>query len=61
MGREIDQRGVRRAWEKFVERGDVSEGLRTDIAASWKRCSDLQVSAESKAAPLAGEGEIFRH
>ncbi|MGL4396985.1 MAG: sigma-54-dependent Fis family transcriptional regulator, partial [Hyphomicrobium sp.] len=46
---------------KFVERGDVSEGLRTDIAASWKRCSDLQVSAESKAAPLAGEGEIFRH
>lgn len=61
MGRAIDQLGVRRAWEKFVERGDVSEGLRTDIAASWKRCSLYQVSAESNAAPLVAEGEVFRH
>ncbi|MEQ1716988.1 MAG: sigma-54-dependent Fis family transcriptional regulator [Hyphomicrobium sp.] len=61
MGRAIDQFGVRRAWEKFVERGDVSEGLRTDVAASWKRCSEYQVSAESNAAPIVAEGEVFRH
>ena len=60
MGREIDQRGVRRAWEKFVERGDVSEGLRTDIAASWQRCSNFRVSTESDAAPLVSEGEISK-
>lgn len=61
MGREIDQRGVRRAWERFVERGDVVEGLRTDIAASWKRCTDFQVPANSDAAPLISEVEAVKH
>ncbi len=61
MGRDIDQVGVRRAWEKFIERGDVSEGLRTDIAASWKRCHEFQVAANSNAAPLISEPEVFRH
>ena len=60
MGQQIDQRGVRRAWERFVERGDVSEELRKDIAASWKRCSEYQVAANSNAAPLISEGEFFR-
>ena len=60
MGREIDQRGVRRAWEQFIERGDVAEGLRTDIAASWKRCNEFQVPANSDAAPLVPEVEAFK-
>lgn len=60
MGREIDQRGVRKAWEKFIERGDVTEGLRTDIAASWRRCNDFQVPANSDAAPLVPEVEVFK-
>ena len=60
MGQQIDQRGVRRAWERFVERGDVSEELRKDIAASWKRCSEYQVAANSNAAPLISESEVFR-
>lgn len=61
MGQEIDQRGVRKAWEKFVERGVVAEGLRTDIAESWKRCHEFHVSADSNAAPLVTEPEAFRH
>ncbi len=61
MGQEIDQRGVRKAWERFVERGVVAEGLRSDIAESWKRCNDFHVPAHSNAAPLVTEPEAFRH
>lgn len=61
MGQDIDQRGVRKAWERFVERGVVAEGLRTDIAESWKRCNEFQVPANSNAAPIVTEPEAFRH
>lgn len=61
MGQEIDQRGVRKAWERFVERGVVAEGLRTDVAESWKRCNEFQVAANSNAAPLVTELEAFKH
>lgn len=61
MGREIDQRVVRRAWERFVERGDVSESLRSDVIASWKRSAEFQVSIESDAAPLVAERDVFQH
>ena len=61
MGRDIDQHGVRRAWEKFVEGGVVAEGLRTDIVDSWKRCSEFQVPANCNAAPLVSEPEAFKH
>lgn len=61
MGIDIDQRGVRRAWETFVERGVVADGLRTDIIDSWKRCSEFQVPANSNAAPLVSEPETFKH
>ena len=61
MGRDIDQRGVRKAWERFVERGVVAEGLRTDIAESWKRCNEFQVAANSNAAPLVTEPEAFKY
>ncbi len=61
MGQDIDQRGVRKAWERFVERGVVADGLRTDIADSWKRCNEFQVPANSNAAPLVTEPEAFRY
>ncbi len=61
MGRDIDQHGVRRAWEGFVERGIVTDGLRTDIVESWKRCSEFQVPANCNAAPLVTEPEAFKH
>lgn len=61
MGHEIDQRGVRRAWETFVERGVVAEGMRTDIVNSWRRCTEFQVPANGNAAPLVSEPEAFKH
>lgn len=61
MGQLIDQRDVRRAWERFVERGDIVEGLRTDIAASWRRCSEFQVATTSDAAPLVSETESYKN
>lgn len=58
MGRDINQRQVRRAWETFIERGDVPDLVRTDVAASWKRCNDLQICVESDAAPLVSQDEF---
>ncbi|MGE0053398.1 MAG: sigma-54-dependent Fis family transcriptional regulator [Hyphomicrobium sp.] len=60
MGRDIDQRQVRRAWETFLERGDVPDLVRTDVAASWKRCNDFHISVESDGAPLLAEDELLR-
>ena len=57
----MDQRGILRAWEKFVEQGTVSDDLRGDVAASWKRSKTYQVAITSDMAPLMPEAEVYRH
>jgi transcriptional regulator of acetoin/glycerol metabolism len=57
----MDEREVRRAWEKFVERGVAPAGMRTAVAASWQRSLAHHVLVESKMAPLLAEAELFRH
>lgn len=48
-------RDTMRAWECFVEEGhasyDVKQTVRSDILASWTRCTDSGVSALSNATP----------
>ena len=57
----MDQREVRAAWEKFVERGALSADLRSSVAASWQRSRNHQVTVDRARAPLVAEAELFRH
>jgi transcriptional regulator of acetoin/glycerol metabolism len=57
----MDQREVRVAWEKFVERGALSADLRSSVAASWQRSRNHQVTVDRARAPLVAEAELFRH
>src|SRR5436190_1232304 len=57
----MDQREVRTAWEKFVERGALSTDLRSSIAASWQRSKNYQVMIDRPMAPLVADAELFRH
>jgi sigma-54 dependent transcriptional regulator, acetoin dehydrogenase operon transcriptional activator AcoR len=57
----MDQREVRVAWEKFVERGALSADLRSSVAASWQRSRNHQVTVDRAKAPLVVEAELFRH
>jgi transcriptional regulator of acetoin/glycerol metabolism len=57
----MDQREVRAAWEKFVERGALSADLRSSVAASWQRSRNHQITVDRARAPLVAEAELFRH
>lgn len=57
----MDQREVRAAWEKFVERGALSTDLRSSVAASWQRSKNHQVMIDRATAPLVADAELFRH
>src|SRR3984885_14983620 len=57
----MDQREVRVAWEKFVERGALSADLRSSVAASWQRSRNHQVTVDRARAPLVPEAELYRH
>ena len=57
----MDQREVRDAWEKFVERGALSADLRSSVAASWQRSRNHQVTVDRARAPLVADAELFRH
>ena len=57
----MDQREVRAAWEKFVERGTLSADLRSSVAASWQRSRNHQVTVDRARAPLVADAELFRH
>ncbi|MGB8400553.1 sigma-54-dependent Fis family transcriptional regulator [Bradyrhizobium sp.] len=56
----MDQREVRAAWEKFVERGALSADLRSSVAASWQRSRNHRVTIDRARAPLVEDGELFR-
>ncbi len=56
----MDQREVRDAWEKFVERGALSADLRSSVAASWQRSRNHQVTVDRARAPLVADVELFR-
>ena len=57
----MDQREVRVAWEKFVERGALSANLRLSVAASWQRSKNHQVTVDRAKAPLVAEAGLYRH
>jgi transcriptional regulator of acetoin/glycerol metabolism len=57
----MDQREVRAAWEKFVERGALSSDLRSSVAASWQRSKNHRVMIDRAMAPLVEDAELFRH
>jgi transcriptional regulator of acetoin/glycerol metabolism len=57
----VDQREVRDAWEKFVERGALSADLRSSVAASWQRSKIHQITVDRAKAPLVADAELFRH
>jgi transcriptional regulator of acetoin/glycerol metabolism len=56
----MDQREVRAAWEKFVERGALSSDLRSSVAASWQRSKNHRVTIDRDRAPLVEDAELFR-
>jgi transcriptional regulator of acetoin/glycerol metabolism len=60
-GAGMDQREVRAAWEKFVERGALSADLRSSVAASWQRSRNHRVTIDRARAPLVADAELFRH
>lgn len=57
----MDQREVRDAWEKFVERGALSTDLRSSVAASWQRSKNHQITVDRARAPLVADAELFRY
>jgi sigma-54 dependent transcriptional regulator, acetoin dehydrogenase operon transcriptional activator AcoR len=57
----MDQREVRAAWEKFVEHGALSAGLRSSVAASWQRSRNHRITVDRAQAPLVADAELFRH
>ena len=57
----MDQREVRAAWEKFIERGALSTELRASVAASWQRSRNHQVTIDRAMAPLVANAELHRH
>src|ERR1700736_5405738 len=60
-GAGMDQRDVRAAWERFVERGALSADLRSSVAASWQRSKNHRVTIDRARAPLVADAELFRH
>ena len=56
----MDQREVRAAWHKFVERGALSADLRSSVAASWQRSRNHRVTIDRARAPLVEDAELFR-
>ncbi|GLH76081.1 sigma-54-dependent Fis family transcriptional regulator [Bradyrhizobium sp. SSBR45G] len=56
----MDQRDVRAAWQKFVERGTLSGAVRSTVAASWQRSRQHSVTVDRAKAPLVAEAELFR-
>ena len=57
----MDQREVRDAWQKFVERGALSADLRSSVAASWQRSKNHQITIDRARAPLVADAELFRY
>ncbi|MGY4309354.1 transcriptional regulator of acetoin/glycerol metabolism [Bradyrhizobium sp. USDA 4369] len=56
----MDQRDVRAAWQKFVERGTLSGDVRSTVAASWQRSRQHSITVDRAKAPLVAEAELFR-
>ncbi|MGD0564998.1 MAG: sigma-54-dependent Fis family transcriptional regulator [Roseiarcus sp.] len=57
----MDEREVRHAWERFVERGAAPIGMRAAVVASWQRSRAHHVLVDATMAPLLAEAELFRH
>jgi len=60
-GAGMDQREVRAAWERFVDKGALAADLRASIAQSWQRCKSHRVTVDRTMAPFVADAELFRH
>ncbi|CAL78090.1 putative sigma-54-dependent transcriptional regulator; putative transcriptional activator of acetoin/glycerol metabolism [Bradyrhizobium sp. ORS 278] len=56
----MDQRDVRAAWQRFVERGTLSGDVRSTVAASWRRSQQHRITVDRAKAPLVAEDELAR-
>ena len=56
----MDNREIKRAWERFLENGAASNAVRGVVAASWERSQGYQIPFERSEAPLAPEAELFQ-
>ncbi len=57
----MDPRQVRCAWETFITDGVATPAVSRAVAASWQRSRAHDIRIQSTKAPLAQEGEIYRH
>ena len=54
------ERAIRDAWERFVAQGDRPKSVSDAVAGSWLRSKNFEISADSKAAPVLSEAELYR-
>ncbi len=56
----MDNREIKRAWERFIQNGTASNAVRGVVAASWERSQGYQIPFERSEAPLAPEAEVVQ-
>src|SRR5271166_6135486 len=56
----MDNREIKRAWERFMQNGTASNAVRGVVAASWERSQGYRIPFERSEAPLAPEAEMVQ-
>ena len=56
----MDNREIKRAWERFIQNGTASNAVRGVVAASWERSQGYRIPFERSEAPLAPEAEVVQ-
>jgi signal transduction histidine kinase len=56
----MDDREIRRAWERFIQNGTASKAVRGVVAASWERSQGYHVPIERSEAPLVPEVDVVQ-
>jgi signal transduction histidine kinase len=56
----MDNREIKRAWERFIQNGTASNAVRGVVAASWERSQGYHIPFERSEAPLAPEAEVVQ-
>ena len=56
----MEDRQIRRAWERFIEHGKADASVPTALLASWTRSQNHNVAADRNATTALSEGELHR-
>ena len=56
----MENREIRRAWERFIQNGTASKAVRGVVAASWERSQGYHVPIERSEAPLVPEVDVVQ-